>query len=406
MEISALPELEPTADPEQMSGKDGQNAAPFPVSLPATLVGTLAWPGATHRYAFEGTPGEEMVFQVVASEIGSKLRSELALLDSSGKILARSGEYSRDPDAVLTYKLPGKGSYTLVLSDREESGGADHYYRLLAGALPYVTSMFPLGVRAGDPAEVKVSGANLGDIRELKVNPPKATEGPQGWMDLPLGLQTVGKPVKLVVSDEPEVIEREPDNAPDKAQTVSLPVSINGRIANVSGKAASAQSGQEEGSADEDYFRFRAHRGERLTLTVAAARLGSPLDSMIEVLDAKGQPITQAMLRCLFQTTTTLSDRDSRSTGIRLVSTTGLHENDYLMVGEELVQIGFISDQPDSDIFLKGVGTLPGGAAKHVPGHLALGSRHQHERLQSADPTSGCAIPPQRAAGIPPDLSQ
>ena len=359
MEISALPELDPSADQEQMSGKDGQNTTAFPVSLPATLVGTLAWPGATHRYTFEGTAGKEMVFQVVASAIGSKLRSELALLDSSGRTLARSGEYSREPDAVLTYKLPGSGSYTLVLSDREEGGGADRYYRLRAGALPYVSSVFPLGVRAGDPAEVDVRGANLGDIHEVKVNSPKSA---QSWMDLPLGgPTTVGKTVKLVVGDEPEVMEREPNDSPVQAQPVSLPVTINGHIASASGRQSSEQTGQEEGSADEDYFRFRAHRGERLTLEVAAARLGSPLDSVIEVLDSKGQPIQQATLRCLFQTTTTLSDRDSRSTGIRLVSTTGLHENDYLMVGDELVRVGFISDQPDSDIFLKGVGTLPGG---------------------------------------------
>ncbi len=365
MEISALPELEPTADLERMSGKDGQNVSAFPVSLPATLVGTLAWPGATHRYTFDGAAGQEMVFQVVASEIASKLRSELALLDSSGTTLARSGEYSRNPDAVLTYRLAAKGSYTLVLSDREEGGGADHYYRLRAGALAYVTSVFPLGVRAGEPVEVEVSGANLGDMHKVKVNPSNAAaKSTDGWMELPLGqlgLATVGKPVKLVVGDEPETVEREPNDIPDKAQTVSLPVTINGRIASASGKPASAQAGQEAGSADEDYFRFRAHRGERLTIEVAAARLGSTLDSVVEVLDAKGQQIQQATLRCLFQTTTTLSDRDSRSTGIRLVSTTGLHENDYLMVGEELVQVGFISDQPDSDIFLKGVGTLPGG---------------------------------------------
>ena len=67
--------------------------------------------------------------------------------------------------------------------------------------------------------------------------------------------------------------------------------------------------------------------------------MGSPLDSVIEVLDAQGNAIPRATIRCLNQTTTTLSDRDSRTTGVRLTSTSGLHVGDYLMIGDELDQI-------------------------------------------------------------------
>jgi len=86
--------------------------------------------------------------------------------------------------------------------------------------------------------------------------------------------------------------------------------------------------------------------------------LGSPLDSVIEVLDANGSAIPRATIRCLNQTTTTLSDRDSRGVGIRLVSTAELHERDYLMVGDELNQIDYIPDQPDADTNLKGMDDL------------------------------------------------
>ena len=66
------------------------------------------------------------------------------------------------------------------------------------------------------------------------------------------------------------------------------------------------------GAADEDYFRFHARKGENLTIDVAAARLGSPLDSVIEVLDAQGKSIPRATVRCLNETYVTLSDKDSR----------------------------------------------------------------------------------------------
>ena len=79
---------------------------------------------------------------------------------------------------------------------------------------------------------------------------------------------------------------------------------------------------------------------------------------MIEILDAKGNAIPRATIRCLNETTTTLSDRDSRTGGIRLVSTSGLREGDYLMVGDELDRIDFIPDQPDADTVLKSMGDL------------------------------------------------
>ena len=50
------------------------------------------------------------------------------------------------------------------------------YYRVDAGALPYITRYFPLGVRAGETASVAVEGVNLGGIHELKIEAPKQAE--------------------------------------------------------------------------------------------------------------------------------------------------------------------------------------------------------------------------------------
>ena len=153
----------------------------------------------------------------------------------------------------------------------------------------------------------------------------------------------------LAVGNEPEILEREPNNTPAQAQAISLPVTINGHI------DAGTKTGEK---SDEDYFRFHAKKGQSLGIQVAADRLGSRLDSVIEVLDAQGNPIPRATVRCQNQTMTTLSDRDSRTTGIRLVSTSGLHEGDYLMIGDELDRIAVIPDQPDADIQTEGAGGL------------------------------------------------
>ena len=320
------------------------------VDLPATLTGKISAPGEEERYEFHGKAGEEIVFRVLASQLGSELASTLVLSDSSGQILATTGKSDIRPDAALTYKLPQDGQYTLTITDRNRGGGGGYFYRLDAGPLPYITGYFPLGVRAGTAAKVSVEGMNLGGIREIKVKPPSSATG---WTTIPLEVsigetRTLNEP-RLEVGNEPEVLEREPNNTIAQAQAVSVPVTINGHIDG--GVVANGQP-------DEDYFRFRASKGEQLSIDVAAARLGSPLDAVIEVLDAAGKAIPRATIRCLNQTTTTLSDRDSRTTGIRLVSTAELREGDYLMVGDELNQIDSIPDQPDADTNLKGMDDL------------------------------------------------
>ncbi|MGA8593173.1 MAG: hypothetical protein WB676_00370 [Bryobacteraceae bacterium] len=345
MAIGSLPEINSS---EKSSA--GSAVQPKRVELPATLIGTIQAPGDVHNYEFEGKAGEELVFQVVAEQLGSALESLLILRDSSGKVLAQAGENENSPDAVLVSKLPQQGVYTLSIADREKGGGKDRFYRVNAGPLPYITGVFPLGVRAGELAQVSVSGVNLGGSHQVGVHPPKWADG---WTTVPLEMKSgegwsLNK-VALAVGNEPEILEREPNNAPAQAQAVSVPVTINGHING--GAKNSARS-------DEDYFRFYAKKGQSLDIQVAASRLGSPLDSVIEVLDAQGRPIPRATVRCQNQTTTTLADKDSRTTGIRLVSTSGLHDGDYLMIGDELDRIAFIPDQPDADVEMQGVGDM------------------------------------------------
>jgi hypothetical protein len=377
IDVGSLPEVAENPKPE---GAEAMTAAPAQtVTLPATIVGTIQTPGDKDSYEFDGKAGEDFVAEVVASELGSQLQSLLVLRDASGALLARAGENEFKADAVLVAKLPRDGAYTLIIADREKGGGADHFYRLNAGPLPYVRHVFPLGVRAGEAGQVAVDGVNLGGVQEAKISPPKAADG---WTTMPLTLSATSgltlNTVKLAVGNEPEILEQEPNNSPAQAQSVTLPVTINGHIG--SGHTGSPDASSPAGApADQDYFRFHARDGERVTIEVAASRLGSPLDSVIEVLDAEGKPIPRATVRCLNETTTTLSDRDSRTPGIRLVSTSGLREDDFLMVGDELDQIRDVPDQPDADISLKSVnglreaflGTSPDAHAVNTPVYKA-----------------------------------
>ncbi len=94
---------------------------------------------------------------------------------------------------------------------------------------------------------------------------------------------------------------------------------------------------------------FAAKKGQRLILEVNARRLGSPLDSSIEILDARGQPVQRATLPCLAKTYTTFRDHDSAGPGIRIETWSELAVNDYLLVGTELLRIRDLPKNPDDD---------------------------------------------------------
>jgi len=79
--------------------------------------------------------------------------------------------------------------------------------------------------------------------------------------------------LQFVVGDLPEVVEQEQEGDPLPVE-VRLPVTINGRIFP---------------RQDIDLWSFSARKGQTITGVVAAARIGSPLDARLEVLDARGK---------------------------------------------------------------------------------------------------------------------
>ena len=80
----------------------------------------------------------------------------------------------------------------------------------------------------------------------------------------------------FIVGELPEVVEEARDG--DTAATVTLPVTINGRIfprENI------------------DRWSFQVRKGETVTCEVHAARIGSPLDSRLEIRDPEGRVLAE-----------------------------------------------------------------------------------------------------------------
>lgn len=319
------------------------------VTLPSTLVGTLGTAGDVDAYEFRGRAGEEMVFQVVARPLGSRLDSTVRLLDANGKLLTANNDVDSSRDSVLTWRFAEAGSYTLTIEDVEHGGGKNGFaYRIHAGALPYVAAVFPLGVPMGKTVDVSATGVNLGDRATLRVaGDPAALVG----RTIPIPASApAGSAINrraVALGAYPEALEAEPNDEPAVAQALAIPSTVNGRIwtRDTAPRAGGAR-------ADQDLFRFTARKGQKLVLDVTAQQLGSPLDSILEVLDTDGRVVPRAAIRCVAQTELALNDPDSGRRSMRFATWNELGVNDTLLLGDELLQIESLPTHPDDDVQL------------------------------------------------------
>src|SRR5439155_7908055 len=98
------------------------------ISLPAAISGTISAGAQVDYYRFKAAKGQELVFEVDASRRGSPLDSSLALLNSSGKELARNEDYN-GLDSWLGFSVPEDGEYIVQIRDFRYQGGGNYTYR-------------------------------------------------------------------------------------------------------------------------------------------------------------------------------------------------------------------------------------------------------------------------------------
>ena len=248
------------------------------ISLPATVNGQILQ-GGVDRYRFQARKGVQLVVVATARELIPYLpdavpgwfQAALALYDGKGRELEHADHYLFHPDPVLHCEIPKDGEYVVEIRDSIYRGREDFVYRITLGELPYVTSLFPLGGPAGSETTIELSGWNLPATSITRTN-----EAP-GVLPLVVASgERLANPMPYAVDTLPECLEQEPNNAPTGAQTVKLPIIVNGRV---------------DSPGDRDMFRFEGRAGEVLVAEVQARRLDSPLDSALKLTDADGKQI-------------------------------------------------------------------------------------------------------------------
>jgi hypothetical protein len=202
--------------------------------------------------------------------------------------------------------------------------------------MPYVETVFPLSVERGKTANIEVAGSNLEGVKDARVSAGAAAAAGT-ILGVPVAVASGKQPISsktIVVADGPQKLEHESNDRWADAEELPVPGGISGRIGH---------------EGDVDYFRFRAKKGERIVVEVYGRRLGSSLDSLVEVLDGAGRPIPRAVLRPVDRTEVAFRDHPSTVPGIRLTRWSNLAINDYILFGRELGRIMALPRNPDDD---------------------------------------------------------
>jgi hypothetical protein len=263
---------------EKSSNDSPGKAETLPSSL-VTVNGRLEKRDDVDVYAVELSAGQTVVASVVANEkLASPMDGVLQILSGSGSVLAQNDEWhGMDPQLVFT--APSYGRYLVRIfafpaqpdSRIGLAGGEEYLYRLTITTGPFVDYTWPLAVRQRESSDVELIGWNIdAATRRQNVNAdahPFAISGDQLAGQLSLGVEPHGC-----------LIEAKPGN-PGEPQTIELPATVSGRL---------------QSSGERDAYAFQAKRDEAVLFQLDGRDLGSPLDAVVEVTDAKGKSLVRA----------------------------------------------------------------------------------------------------------------
>lgn len=315
----------------------GKHMEATKIDMPVNVWGTLAETGQHDSFRFAAKQGETVIFDLAAKRIDSKaVAPRLEVFDANGKLLASNNGLDSGSDPFIAFTAPRDGEFTVRVLEVTLEGSADHAYRLTAGVLPYVTGWWPLSLPANSSGKVQLVGHNL------KVGATEVKVGAAGEVMLPLDTDDFRSRVNMKVSASTiaESMEQEPNDAPDKAQTLTLPGSVNGRFY----VAANSEA------ADADHYALDLTKGQQVVLETRAAMEGSPADTKIEVLDAKGVPVPMMKMQATKDSSITLRSEDANDPAIRLFQFAEMALNDYMYYNGEVLKIFRLARGPDADM--------------------------------------------------------
>lgn len=247
------------------------------VSVPGVVTGRID-AETSDWLRFSVAEGERIAFDVLASRIGSSLDPVVFLYDATtGREVP--GVYSDDElglsgDARLTHTFEQAGEYALQIRDALHRGGDGFSYRLRMGDFPNAITTLPLAAQRGETTAISFAGVDVNGVDPVMISPPdkpavravqmapRRADGLAGW------------PVELLLSNEPQGLEVEPNDTPDKATALSVAGGVSGVFAT---------------KGDVDCYSFEAKANQQYVIAARTHEVRSPAEVYLVVQDAGGK---------------------------------------------------------------------------------------------------------------------
>ena len=243
-------------------------------SIPVALHGNFTGSRPVET-SFTGKSGEHVTIEMEAQRLGSKEQPVIHLLDGAGRELASALPSSQlHGDARLECTLPSDGTYQVRVHDLQYAGNGP--FRLKIGTWQYADAVFPPVVERGKTASLLMIGAGDSD-QHVDFTPGELRLVPAPWAD---ASKSSGLRPILSISDVPERTDDQgAGESPRDLGKISLPLAVSGRIRK---------------AAQEDTYKIEVPSETALRFTVMAAQIGSPVDAVLDIRNAKGDKLASA----------------------------------------------------------------------------------------------------------------
>ncbi len=347
--ITASAPLEERAGERRHKSTNPPIHQPILLRLPISFWGTLDPPGDADELLVHAKAGESLVFDVSAKSIGSKAEIMLSLFNEKGELIASNNGFDGG-DPLLNVQIPANGDYRLRVSERNDAGSKEHFYRVSIGNFPVVVGCFPLGIPAHQETPVRLIGPNVpsNSVVAVKADSP-------GEKDVPIDPEKFRsrRALKVVANDSPEIVESEPNDSPARATKIPVPCVVNGQIwrdASADSRIThhASRAAKPSSASDADLFAFSARAFQTLVLETDAARHGSPVDTKIEVLYPDGKPVERLLLQAVRDSRINFVSIDSVRDDVRVDNWQEMELNQFMYMQGEVCRIFRMPQGPDS----------------------------------------------------------
>lgn len=173
-------------------------------------------------------------------------------------------------DGYCSYVAEEDGDYTVMIRESSYRGSGNSFYRLHVGSFRRPDVVYPAGGKLGSKTKVRFI-ERAGSFEE-EAQLPAETDPDFMIYSKTQEPAPSGNPFRLVNYDN--VLEAEPNDEIGQATPAATsPIALNGII---------------EKPGDVDFYKISLKKGMTLEVQTFAQSIGSPLDSLVNLLNAKG----------------------------------------------------------------------------------------------------------------------